>query len=132
MDELIARVAQAAGIDADVAKKAIAEILAFLKKEGPPEQVDQLLEKLPGGAEMAASAADGESSGGGGMLGGLMGMMGGGGGLMGLAGKLTGLGLGMGEMQAVGKELFAAGREEAGEDVVGQIAGAIPGLGQFI
>ena len=64
-------------------------------------------------------------------MGGLMGMMGGGG-LMGLAGKLTGLGLGMGEMQAVGKELFAAGREQAGEDVMGQIAGSIPGLGQFI
>ena len=64
-------------------------------------------------------------------MGGLMGMMGGGG-LMGLAGKLTGLGLGMGEMQAVGKELFAAGREQAGEDVMGQIAGSIPGLVQFI
>ena len=129
MDELIARVAQAAGVDPEVARKAIAEILGFLKKEGPQDQVAQLLEKLPGGVELAASA--GQSEGGGGLMGGLMGMMGGGG-LMGLAGKLTGLGLGMGEMQAVGKELFAAGREQAGEDVMGQIAGSIPGLGQFI
>ena len=131
MEELIARVAQAAGIDAEVARKAIGEILAFLKKEGPQAEVAQLLEKLPGGEDMAAAASASESTGGG-MLGGLMGMVGGGGGLTGLAGKLTGLGLGMGEMQAVGKELFAAGREQAGEDVVGQIAGAIPGLGQFI
>ena len=132
MDELIARVAQAAGIDPEVARKAIGEILAFLQKEGPQAEVAQLLEKLPGGVDMAAAAASTDSTGGGGLMGGLMGMMGGGGGLMGLAGKLTGLGLGMGEMQAVGKELFAAGREQAGEDVVGQIAGAIPGLGQFI
>ena len=38
----------------------------------------------------------------------------------------------MGEMQSVGKELFAFAREKAGEDAVGQIAGAIPGLSQFI
>jgi hypothetical protein len=51
---------------------------------------------------------------------------------MALAGQLTNLGLGMGEMQAVGRELFAYAREKAGDEAVGQVAGAIPGLGQFI
>jgi hypothetical protein len=59
-----------------------------------------------------------------------MGMLGGG--LMGLAGQLSGLGLGMGEMQSVGHEIFTIAREQAGEDAVGEIAAAIPGLSQFI
>jgi hypothetical protein len=55
-----------------------------------------------------------------------------GGGIMGLAGQLQGFGLGMGQIQTLGKELFAYGREVAGEDTMGAIAGAIPGLSQFV
>ena len=123
MQELINRVATAAGIDATTAEQAVGMILAFLQKEGPTEQVDKLLAAIPGAAELAAAHAGG---GGGGLLG-----MFGGGGLMGLAGQLSGLGLGMGEMQSVGREVFNVGREQAGEDTVGDIAGSIPGLGQF-
>jgi hypothetical protein len=130
LDELISRVTQSAGIDAGVAQQAVGQILSFLKKEGPAGPVAEVFGKIPG-ADEAAAAADG-SAGGGGMMGAIGGMMGGGGGLMGLAGKLTGLGLGMGEMQTVGKEVFAFAREKAGEDAVGQIAGAIPGMSQFI
>ena len=129
MDELIARVTKASGLDAGVAQQAVGHVLAFLQKEGPEGPVGEIFAKLPGAAEAAASVSG--ESGGGGLMGGLAGMMGGGG-LMGLAGKLTGLGLGMGEMQTVGKEVFAYAREKAGEDAVGQVAGAIPGLGQFI
>lgn len=121
MQELIDRVAAAAGIDAATAEQAVGMILAFLRKEGPTERVDSLLGAMPGAAELAAAHEGGG--------GGLMGMFGGG--LMGLAGKLSGLGLGMGEMQSVGRELFDVAREKAGEDVVGEIAGSIPGLGQF-
>lgn len=129
MEELIARVTQASGLDAGVAQTAIGHVLAFIQKEGPEGAVAEVFAKVPGAAE-AAAAVSGDS-GGGGLMGALGGMMGGGG-LMGLAGKLTGMGLGMGEMQSVGKEVFAYAREKAGEDAVGQIAGAIPGLGQFI
>jgi hypothetical protein len=38
----------------------------------------------------------------------------------------------MGQLGDVGKELFAYGREKAGEDTMGAIVGAIPGLGQFV
>ena len=38
----------------------------------------------------------------------------------------------MNEMQIVGRELFAAGREKVGEDLMGEIAGSIPGLSQFV
>ncbi len=128
MDELIARVAAAAGIEPDVATKAINIILAFLQKEGPPEEVNALFAEIPGAAEAAAAGA---TEGSGGVIGGLMSMMGGGG-IMGVAGKLTAIGLGMGEMQAVGKAVFGYVREKAGDERVGQVAAAIPGLSQFL
>ena len=125
MEELIGRVSAAAGIELDVAQKSIGVILNFLRKEGPAGPVGELMSALPG----AEAAAD--SAGGGGLMGAMGGMMGGGG-LMALAGQLSSAGLGMGEMSAVGKELFAAAREKVGEDTIGEIAGAIPGLHQFI
>jgi hypothetical protein len=51
---------------------------------------------------------------------------------MALGGKLMGVGVSMGQMQPLGKELFAYGREHAGEDTMGAIVGAVPGLGQFV
>ncbi len=125
MDDLIARISASAGIAPDVALKAVGMILAFLRKEGPQAEVDELFAAVPGAAEAAAAADNG-----GGMLSGLMGMMGGG--LMGLAGRLSGLGLGMGQMQAVGTEVFAYAREKAGDDRIRQIAATIPGLSQFL
>jgi hypothetical protein len=128
MDELISRLTAAAGIDEGVARSAIGIILGFLRKEGPTAEVDQLVAALPG-AEDAMAATEGAS---GGMLGGLAGMMGGGGGIMGLGTKLMGAGLSMGQIQTVGKEMFAYGRETAGEDVMGPIIGSVPGLSQFV
>ncbi len=50
MDELLARVTQKTGLDAATAEKAIAIIMNFLKKEGPPQEVDQLVAAIPGAA----------------------------------------------------------------------------------
>lgn len=130
MEELIARVAAAADIPADQAKRAIGLVFAFLKREAPAE-VDEMFQQVPG-AEASAAAGAADKPNGGGAMGGLMNMMGGGGGLMGLASQLTGIGLGTGEMTTVGKEIFAFAREKAGDEKVGQVAAAIPGLGQFI
>jgi hypothetical protein len=127
MEELLARVTAKTGLDAATAEKAIGMILAFLKKEGPPAEVDQLFAALPGAADAAAKAG----SGGGG--GGLMGMVGSmGGGVMALGTQLMGAGISMGQMQPLGRELLTYGREQAGEDVIGPIVGAIPGLSQFV
>lgn len=128
MEELIARITAAAGIDAGLAEKSVGIILGFLKKEGPAAEVSQLVAALPGAEEALAA----QSGGGGGMLGGLMGMMPGGGGVMALGSQLMGAGLSMGQIQTVSKEMFAFGREKAGEDAMGAIVGAIPGLGQFV
>lgn len=127
MDDLIARISTSAGIEPEVAEKAIGMILGFLRKEGPQAEVDELFATVEGASALAAAS---EENGGANSRNGLMGMMGGG--LMGLAGRLTGLGLGMGQMQAIGKEVFAYVREQAGDERVGQVAAAIPGLSQFL
>lgn len=127
MEELIARVTNTTGVDAATAQTAIGHILAYLQKEGPATEVAQLLAALPGAETVIAQA---NASGGGG---GLMDMLGGlGGGVMVLGQKLMSAGVPMGQMQPLGHELFAYGREKAGEDVMGRIIGSIPGLSQFV
>jgi hypothetical protein len=55
-----------------------------------------------------------------------------GGGVMALGTQLMAAGVSVGQMQPLGRELFAYGREKAGEDVMGSIVGSISGLGQFV
>jgi hypothetical protein len=129
VQELIDRIVANVGIDSGLAQKCVGLILGFLQKEGPAAEVGQMFEAMPGAADLAAEHAGG--GGGGGMLGSLMGMMGGGG-VMGLGQQLMGAGLSMGQMGDLGKELFAFGREKAGEDAMGAIVGSIPGLSQFV
>jgi hypothetical protein len=120
MDELVEQLAAKAGIDRAVAEKTVGIILGFLRKEGPSDKVQALIDKIPG----AASAVEASNQGGG--LSGLMG-----GGLMALGSRLMGLGLGMGEIQNVARELFKFGRDRIGADQMGEIISGTPGLSQF-
>lgn len=128
MEALIARIVQATGLEPAVAEKAVGMILGFLAKEGPKEDVNKLLHAMPGAEEAVAQSGDGAP---GGMMGSLMGTIGGGG-VMALGTKLMAAGVSMGQMQTLGHELFAYGRETAGEDTMGAIVGAVPGLSQFV
>jgi hypothetical protein len=131
MEELVTRVANAAGITPEQAQRTIGLIFSFLRKEGPADKIDALLKTIPG-AEEAAEAGEDDKPSGGGLLGGLMGMLSGGGGLMGLASQLSAAGLSPGEMSEAGKELFAFAREKVGDEQVNDITGSIPGLRQFM
>lgn len=122
MDELVEQLSAKVGIDKAVAEKAVGIILGFLRTEGPTDTVKALIDNIPG-AEAAIAANNG---GGGGLLGGLLG-----GGLMALGGKLMGLGLGMGEIQSVARELFKFGRDRVGADKIDAIVSGTPGLSQF-
>jgi len=124
MEDLIASIAADAGVEPGIAKKSVGMILAFLRNEGPKDEVASLFAVLPGAAEAADAVAEEDG------VGAFADAMGGG--LMGLAGRLTSLGLGMGEMQTIGRQVFAYVREKAGDERVGQIVSAIPGLGQFL
>ncbi len=127
MDELVAAIAGKTGLDQGTAGHAVGIVLAFLRKEGPAADIATLFAAMPG-AQALADAAEGSS---GGLMGALGGMMPGGG-LMALAGQLTSAGLSMDQMQELGHELFAYGRDKAGEDVMGSIVGSVPGLSQFV
>lgn len=120
MDELIARLVANVGVDREAAEKSVGIILAFLVKEGPPEKIKPLIDKLPG-AQALLDAQNGDE-------GGMFAM----GGLMGAGTKMMAAGLNMGQVQGVTKETIAYAREKAGEDAVGEIVGAIPGLSQFV
>ena len=120
MDELIGQLAVKAGIDGAVAEKAVSIIQGFLRSEGPSKKVQALIDQIPG-AEAAITAANNGN--------GLAGLMGGG--VMAVGTKLMGLGLGMGEIQTIARELFRFGRDKIGADQMGEIVAGTPGLSQF-
>ena len=122
MDELIARLVANVGVDRIAAEKAVGIILDFLSKEGPPDKVQPLIDKLPGAQALIQAQQGGDVGGG-------MFTMGG---IMGAGTKMMAAGLSMGQVQAVTKEVIAYTREKAGEDAIGEIVGAIPGLSQFV
>ena len=109
MDELISRLVATVGVDRDAAEKAVAIIFQFLVKEGPPDKVKALLDRLPGAEELMESQEGIDAS-----------------------TKMMAAGLSMGQVQGVARETLAFAREKAGEDTVGEIVGAVPGLSQFI
>jgi len=122
MSELVDRIAANVGLDRTVAEKAIGIILDFLSKEGPADKVSALIARLPGSETLLQAARDEDN---GGLFGGM-------GGIMGVGARLMGAGLDMGQIQAVTRELMAYSRERGVGDTLGEIAGVIPGIGQFI
>ncbi len=119
MDELIGGLAAKAGIGDAVAEETLGIILGFLRSEGPSDKVQTLIDSIPGAeAAIEASSSDGIEK--------LMG-----GGLMALGTRLMGLGLGIGEIRNVARELLRFGRDRIGADRMGEIVAATPGLGQF-
>jgi hypothetical protein len=118
MDELIGRLVANVGVDRAAAEKAVGVILVFLVREGPADKVQDLMAKLPGAeAVMQQAVSEGAS---------------GTGGIMGAGMEMMSAGLSMGQVQGVTREVIAYAREKAGEDAVGDIVGAVPGLSQFV
>ena len=120
MDELLGRLVANIGVDRGVAEKAVGIILDFLRKEGPPDKVQALIDGLPGAEALLQSQGD---------IGGGMFSMGG---LMGAGTRMMAAGMSMGQVQAVTREVIGYAREKVGEDAVGEVVGAIPGLSQFV
>ena len=118
MDELIGRLIADIGIDRAAAETAVGIILDFLVKEGPADKVQPLLAKLPGAEALIQKAV---SEGDGGL-----------GGVMGAGMRMMSAGLSMGQVQSVTRAVIAYTREKAGEEAVGEIVAAIPGLAQFV
>lgn len=122
MEELVARLSSAAGIDHAKATAAVKAILVFLDKEAPADAVNELVTAMPGaGAALAEGKAEQDDAPG---FGGF--------GAMAAYHALTAVGLSGSEVQVVTKALLAHAREKVGEETVGRIVGSIPGLEAFI
>ena len=119
MDELVGRLVANVGVDRGTAEKAVGIILDFLRKEGPPDKVQALIDRLPGVEVLLAQHLETV---------GAFPM----GGIMGAGTKMMSAGLSMGQVQGVTRETIAYAREKIGDDAVGEIVGAIPGLSQFV
>ena len=119
MDELVARLVANVGVDRGTAEKAVGIILGFLRKEGPPDKVQALIDRLPGAEALLAQHSE---------AGGAFPMSG----IMGAGTKMMSAGLSMGQVQSVTRETISYAREKIGDDAVGEIVGAIPGLSQFV
>ena len=138
MDQLISRVVSQLGIDQDLASKAIGAILKLLQDQGDSGAVGTLLAKLPGAQDLLASAGGGgESSGGGGLLGGLTGAVGGalgggGGGLLGSLGALAESGVDMDQVKSIAPMFMDFAKEHAGDELVDQAVGSVPGLSELL
>ena len=115
MDELIGRLVAEVGVEPAAAETAVGIILDFLAKEGPADKMQLLLAKLPGAEALMQKAASE-----------------GGGGVMGAGMRMMGAGLSMGQVQDITRHFIDFAREKVGEDAVGEIVGAIPGLSQFV
>ena len=120
MDELVGQLAAKAGIDSAVAEKTVGIILGFLRSEGPTDQVQALIDNIPG-AEAAIAASERSA--------GLSSLMGGG--VMAVGTRLMGLGLGISDIQNIARELFRFGRGKIGAEHMSEIISGTPGLGQF-
>jgi hypothetical protein len=119
MNELVERLVANVGVPRTAAEQSVGIILDFLKKEGPADKVQALLDKMPGAESFLQSANLGDDG---------MAMSG----VMGAGMRMMSAGLSTDQVQAVTRETIAYAREKAGEDAVGEIVSAVPGLSQFV
>ena len=103
MDELIGHLVANVGVERSAAEKAVGIILDFLRKEGPTDKVQALIDRLPGAEALVAQQSE---------AGGFMG------GIMGAGTKMMAAGLSMGQVQGVTRETIAYAREKIGDDAV--------------
>jgi hypothetical protein len=124
MQDLIARIATVTKLDAARAEKALGIMLSLVRTQGNQQKVAELFAKLPGAAKLAD--AHGSS--------GLLGKLGGGliGGPLVAVGKLQAAGLSMDQIKLLGAETLSYAKEKAGEKLVKDVAGSIPGLSGYV
>ncbi|SNY92748.1 hypothetical protein SAMN04515647_3018 [Cohaesibacter sp. ES.047] len=128
MDQIIARIASAAGISEELAKQAVEIILNFLAKEGPQDKVQMIVDALGANQLVDTSSADV----GGGLLGGMLGSMGGMGSAMAALNELTSAGLSMGEVKTVAREMIDVAKENTDEQAVDDVINSVPALNQIL
>jgi hypothetical protein len=122
MQELLNRIAAETGLTSEQAMQAVGHILLYIKTEGTDPSVETMIDGTPGANEAIVQAGGASGADGAGMFGG---------GIMALGSKLMGLGLDMGGIQTVARELVSFARQHAGQEAVDRVIQTTPGLSQF-
>lgn len=129
MQELIDRIVTATGLSPEKTGQALGIMLNLIRSQGNPNKVGELFEKLPGAEELAVKwGGDGAAQGG------LLGMLAGGmmGGPLAAVTKLTAAGLTMDQIKQVGSITLQYAKQQAGEQLVKDVAGSIPGISGYV
>lgn len=114
MSDFLLRVAEAADIDIETAKRAVGFIFAFMRHTGSgSSDVAEMIEGTPGATEALAAAGDGEIS--------FYGAD-----LMALGAKLMALGLDIAQIRIVSEELAAFCAQHVGEPTVVRAVASVP------
>lgn len=125
MQEFINSVTERLGIDKDTAKSAVGSLLSVIRGEGGSEG-QELVDRLPGGNEMAER--EGSPDDGGGLMGTIGGALGGlGGGAAGLAG-LVSSGLSGDKLKQFVEMFVGWAKKVAGDDLVEKVIAKVPAL----
>jgi hypothetical protein len=124
MDDLIGRRVAPAGVDQAAAAKAVGIILQFLSKEVPAEEAHTLRRHVPDVDAALPATCSSLYLRSPGMPGAIS--------MMEVGSQLVSAGLSTRQIQAVSSETLKFAREKAGDGAVGDIVGAIPGLGQLV
>lgn len=138
MNELITNIITKFGIPESVAKMAVGLILGNMQSAAPAELCKQLFDKLPGASnlvEEAQQSADNQEGGGlASMVTAGLGsvMPGEAGDIMKTLSSLQAAGLDSSQVKNIGDEVIGFAKEKAGDDLVSQIVGQVPGLDKIL
>jgi hypothetical protein len=132
MDELVARLTVALGVDAETARLAAAHVLGFFLKAFP-DPGKELVDKMPGAREAIAAAAKKRYKRSLlGALGGVGSVIGGKAEVLALTAKLTAMGLTADQLQRLAKVIFGHAEQVIGRPKLQKMTDSIPGLSQFL
>ncbi len=119
LDELIQRIASAAGISAEAARKSLSAFLSYLDANAPKERMAPFYKAAPGIEGLVVKPK-----------GGLFGMFSGG--LMSLYSDLTSAGLSTTQMQKAGEAMLGFAREKVGDEEIDRLVASVPALRQLL
>jgi hypothetical protein len=127
MQDLIARIAEVTGVDEAKAETGVSIILSLIRSHGEAEKVTALFEMLPGADALATGQSRARA-------GGLLGKLGGGlmGGPLVAVSQMQAAGFSMAQIRSLGSEVLNYAREKAGDRLVREAAGSIPGLSGYL
>ncbi|ATQ66845.1 MULTISPECIES: hypothetical protein [Methylosinus] len=132
MEQLVAQLKIALGVDAETARIAAGHVLGFFQKAFPDIGVE-LVDKIPGAREaVAAAAAMRYKRNLLGALGGVGSVIGGKAEVLALTAKLTAMGLSPAQLQRLAKVVFLHAERTIGRQKLQKMTDTIPKLSQFL